>query len=378
MKKLLLVISVFTGLLFTVSSCHDESETLSPAYPIALSAPQAAEVPTLPVNPSVSVEDNSFFTNHPYWRGADGGFTVKLKSGKVLWLFGDTLIDRDGTGDRENGRMIRNSIAIQQSNSLSAPILYAFQGTRKEPKSYFDTEGDSFFWPGNGIAIQDKLVIFLAEKEKLESGQGPRTKGWYVAIVNNPDANPNRWDIDYVQGTNTFGVLVGIGQLLDAGDYVYAYSAKDPRPHRTYLLRYKKEDLIKGELDNVEWWIDDEWKANVESEPISSALFGGGPMTYSVHYEEKYQKYIQVLVGGEGPSDLLYRSSDTPYGPWSKTVTLYEAPLYDTRLKIYGGRAHPEYTGDGLIVTYNTNSQALAKEEKDNGVWFPKIIRVNW
>ena len=65
MKKLLLFISVSTGLLFTLSSCHDENETLSPAYPITASTPQTAEVPTLPLNPSVSVLDNSFLTSHP-------------------------------------------------------------------------------------------------------------------------------------------------------------------------------------------------------------------------------------------------------------------------------------------------------------------------
>lgn len=72
--------------------------------------------------------DNSLFKTDNYWRGADGGATVKLDSGKILWLFSDTFIDREGTGKRANSKnMIRNSIAIQNSDSLESALTFYYQ-----------------------------------------------------------------------------------------------------------------------------------------------------------------------------------------------------------------------------------------------------------
>lgn len=77
------------------------------------------------INTTVIEIDDSIFKKDNYWRGADGAATVELSAGKILWLFSDTFIDQDGTGKRSNAKnMIRNSIAIQDSNSLNSKLTY--------------------------------------------------------------------------------------------------------------------------------------------------------------------------------------------------------------------------------------------------------------
>jgi len=196
--------------------------------------------------------DNSIFKKDNYWRGADGGATVKLKSGKILWLFSDTFIDQDGTGKRSNSKtMIRNSIAIQDSGSLKSKLTYYFKGSKQDPKAFFELPGNKWFWTGHGILLKDKLVIFLIEETSRNTGMGFEAIGWYAAIIDNPSDNPNNWIINYFKGSETFGVIIGSSALIESENYIYAFGVKEPATHETYLLRFEKQKLINGDLSRT-------------------------------------------------------------------------------------------------------------------------------
>ena len=189
--------------------------------------------------------DNIKFRKDNYWRGADGAATVDLGSGKILWLFSDTFIDQDGTGQRSNAKtMIRNSIAIQNGNSFEDSLTFYYKGTKKEPKDFFEVPGENWFWTGHGILLEGKLVIFLIEETKTNTGFGFESVGWHVAIIDNPSDNPNEWKIKYVKPPETFGVVVGSSAVLEDKKYVYAYGVKEPGTHETYVLRFNRDYAI--------------------------------------------------------------------------------------------------------------------------------------
>ena len=328
----------------------------------------------------ISVEeiDNLVFKKDNYWRGADGAASVGLSSNRILWLFSDTFIDQDGTGKRANSKtMIRNSIAIQDSNSLKSELIYYYKGTNQKPDDFFKVPGKNWLWTGHGILVEDKLVVFLIEETSTGSGIGFEAIGWYVAIVENPNDSPDEWTINYFKGSKTFGVIVGSSAVLQDENYIYAFGVKEPSTHETYLLRFEKGELINGDLSNIEWWANNKWVNNVQKEPKSSSLFIG-QTEFSVHYDHTIKKFIQIQTYGFGVASIGYRLADQLYGPWSEPVLFYTPSLKEDKEYVYTANAHPEYKSNGLIVTYNVNNSDFGRLISNEYVYFPKIIEVNW
>ncbi len=328
---------------------------------------------------STAVEiDNTVFKKDNFWRGADGAATIELGAGKILWLFSDTFIDQDGTGKRSNAKnMIRNSIAIQDSNSLNSGLTFYYGGTPQNPDDFFKVAGENWFWTGHGILIMGKLVVFLIEETATNTGFGFEAIGWYAAIIDNPEESPEKWIVNYYKGSETFGVIVGSSAVLQDENFVYAFGVKEPSTHETYLLRFEKEELIEGELSNMEWWINNKWINHVQKEPVSASLFTG-QTEFSVHYDQKRKKFIQIQTYGFGKASIGYRFADQLYGPWSEPVLFYTPFLKEDKEFVYTANAHPELSSDGLIVTYNINNLDYRRLISNEEIYFPKIIEVYW
>lgn len=327
---------------------------------------------------TVTEIDNSIFKTDNYWRGADGAATVELVSGKILWLFSDTFIDQDGTGKRSNSRtMIRNSIALQDSGSLNAELTFYFGGTGQNPDDFFKVPGENWLWTGHGIATNSKLAVFLIEETSTDTGIGFQAVGWYVAIIDNPSDDPDKWEIHYFKGPETYGVIVGSSALLQDDFYVYAFGVKEPATHETYLLRFEKSNLMNGELSDLQWWVDNNWTEEIYEEPTSAALFTG-QTEFSVHYEPCLKKYIQVQTYGIGKASIGYRLADQLYGPWSDPVFLYKPRLKEDQEFVYSANAHPELTAEGMIITYNINNLDFGRLVNNEEIYFPAIIRIEW
>ncbi|MFB6320451.1 DUF4185 domain-containing protein [Saccharicrinis sp. FJH54] len=328
------------------------------------------------VNIKVDTLDNSLFKHDSYWRGADGAASVPLNSGKVLWLFSDTFIDKKGKGKRSaSPKMIRNSIAIQDSNTLESKMTFYYNGKGKNADDFFQLPGDNWFWTGHGIMIKDKLVVFLMEETATHTGIGFEAIGWYLAIINNPEETPDKWIINYYKGPDTFGVIIGSSAVLKDDAFVYVFGVKEPATHETYLLRIAADNLVNGNLKNLEWWVNSIWTSNITTAPISSSLFTG-QTEFSVHFDQNINKFVQVQTYGMGQASIGYRLADKLYGPWSKPVLFYTPALKNNSDFVYTANAHPEFLTDGLIVTYNINSGDLNRLIHHEEIYFPKIINI--
>jgi len=328
------------------------------------------------IHTAVDEEDNSLFTQDKTWRGADGAATIDLGNGKILWLFSDTFIDAQATGKRNNSRMIRNSIAIQEGYGLKgANITFYHKGTREKPASFFELPGKTWFWTGHGTLINDKLILFLFEEKSTKTGIGFEAIGWYVAIIDNPYEDPLNWNIMYVKGIETFGVIVGSSAVLKDTDFIYAYGVTEPATHETYLLRMPIDKLIKGDITELEWWIEGDWKVRNTESPVPSPLFIG-QTEFSVHFQQDLKKYIQIQTSGMGHASIGYRLAERPEGPWSELVIFYKPHLKSQKDFIYSANAHPEITADGILITYNINNSDFGELVRNEDIYFPKLIRM--
>jgi len=219
--------------------------------------------------------------------------------------------------------MIRNSIAIQEGYELEgAKITFYHKGTRKKPGSFFELPGKTWFWTGHGTLINDKLIVFLFEEQSTKTGIGFEAIGWYVAIIDNPYEDPLNWNITYVKGIETFGIIVGSSAVLKDMDFIYAYGVTEPATHETYLLRMPIDKLIKGDITELEWWIEGDWKARNTESPVPSPLFIG-QTEFSVHFQRDINKYIQIQTYGIGHASIGYRLAEVPEGPWVKTCHFF-------------------------------------------------------
>jgi len=58
-------------------------------------------------------EADALFRGDPLWLGGEGGYTIDLGAGRVLWLFGNSFIAGGNVRDRGQSTLVRNSVAIQ-------------------------------------------------------------------------------------------------------------------------------------------------------------------------------------------------------------------------------------------------------------------------
>lgn len=347
---------------------------------IAVTGFVGAQTISLPLTKTAKVIeiDNALFKNDNFWRGADGAATVELSNGRILWLFSDSFIDPKGRGHRSRSKMINNSIAIQDNQTLEkSNLTFYYKRNNKNPKSYFELAGDNWFWTGHGIIVKDKLVIFLFEEKETHTGIGFEAVGWHIAIIDNPNEMPNRWDIKYVKGPDTYGVIVGSSAVLKDSTYVYAYGVQEPGTHEVYLLRMEIDRLILGDLDNPEWWVDNRWTKDVSEEPKSSVLFTG-QTEFSVHFDSVLNKYIQIQTYGFGAASVGYRLADQLQGPWSEPVIIYTPVLNDPGDFVYSANAHPELVSDGIIISYNINTSDFRNLLNNEDIYFPKLIKLKF
>ncbi|HNU89184.1 MAG TPA: DUF5005 domain-containing protein [Ferruginibacter sp.] len=325
----------------------------------------------------ISGEAGNFFTNDPYWLGADGAASVDLGNGKVLWLFSDSFIGSDSSRSRKKSTFARNSIAIQDGYELkTASLKFYWNRSKKKPRAFFHLPGKFWFWTGHGVRIKDKLLIFLIQEQEVKTGIGFEAVAWYAVLIANPDDDPLTWKMKYIKGPETFGTIAGSAAVLADEKYLYAYGAVEPVTHEVYVLRWNLDDAYAGNLRTPLWWINGTWTERKTKLPVPEPLFIGAT-EYSVHYNRSLEKYIQVQSFGFGEGSIGIRMADHITGPWTEPHTIF-TPTYPgvKRPFMYSAKAHPELAGDGMYITYNVNSFDFAELLKNQFIYFPQFIKL--
>ena len=81
---------------------------------------------------------DGLFQQDARWLGSDDAHSVDLGKGRVLWLFGDTLVRAGNGNDRTRADLIRNSIGIQTGSDPAAASMAFFwkQTAAQTPASF--------------------------------------------------------------------------------------------------------------------------------------------------------------------------------------------------------------------------------------------------
>ncbi|MBU0518892.1 DUF4185 domain-containing protein [bacterium] len=326
-------------------------------------------------------EADSLFRTNPRWLGADDAYSVDLGNNRVLWLFADTFVAISDQHTRRESVMIRNSIGIQSGyDPCTASIQFCWRVQEEKPRSFFPEENDIWFWPGHGIVVEDKLLIFLMAIRSSSGGLGFQSAGWRAVIVSNFEEIPSKWHLRWLDTpANIYGLVVS-GSVIQMGEFIYAFCDEEPS-HHTHLVRWPAAQIMKEDLSQPQWWTGEEggWvmQQNLLQKP--QPLFSEGQSEFSVHYEPSLNQFIEIQTVGFGKAELGFRLADHPTGRWSSIRNFYRPEEYEIAdIMIYAAKAHPCLRGADMVLTYATNSFDFKKLIAHDYLYYPRFLRVNF
>jgi hypothetical protein len=346
-----------------------------------------AEERTLPVSapcfePSAWREADQLFRHDRHWIGADGAYSIDLGNDRTLWLFGDTWIDPSGQRARKNARMISNSLAIQTGTDPSNATIEYFWGTTADnhAEAFFTRRDKQWFWPGHGVRVDDRLILFLNRLRSTNTGLGFETDGWNAVMITNPDDEPSNWRVKSLRTpSNQLGIIVGFASVLQWGEYIYAFgSQKSVKSHPIFVARWPVKMVRQGDLMAPEWWAGSDvgWVADSSLTP-RWPIFENGQSELTIHVEESTQRFLAVQTQGFGQADITIRTAPTLTGPWSAPRMLYRPPeYYRPNIMIYSAKSHPQLTGSDLVLTYATNSFDFSEHITNPLSYYPRFVRL--
>jgi hypothetical protein len=285
------------------------------------------------------------------WTGGDGIYSAPLSDGSILWLFGDTFINR-----YTSPRMVNNTIAIQRG-----PEVEFFWGDG--PTAFFKPpDAKGYFWPGAAVATDRGLVLFLHLVETTGKGAfGFKLTGTYIARVPNPLDPPREWRVSY-ERLPWFqeGRFYGVAALVEGG--------------RVHVYGVDKGALTLARMDPWEFLEESGWSKEPKSPKV---LLRGAATEGSV--SKVGGKYVYVSSGPFLSPTIQIRTASAPEGPWSAPVEVYKCaePTWDKSYFCYAAKAHPELAkGDELVITYACNGGDLGKVIRDRRIYRPRFVRV--
>ena len=317
------------------------------------------------------------------WLGADDAHSVDLGNGRVLWLFGDTFIKVNGSGDRARSYMIRNSIGIQSGSDPSSAFMTFFwnQTGAYPPASFFPESGQTWFWPGDGIRIGRQLVIFLTVIEPFANDLGFVLAGWQAVVVENPDSPPKDWrTVDVLKTRGKFSPVLGTGGVLRHEGRIYAYGT-NPRGNQAYLARWREEQAGEGDLRDPEWWCGASlgWKRESLMNVEPAVLFTDAQVEFGVHFEPRINQFVQIQTAGFGAGHLGWRVAPRPEGPWGPLTDFYcPEEVSIPGILIYAAKSHPFLTGADLVITYTTNHIDPERLRDYPGLYYPRVLQCSF
>ena len=346
-------------------SCHPRPANPELEPPVASSWPEA----------------DRLFQQDPGWRGGDGAFSIDLGAGRVLWLFGDSWIDPGASGSRAGAVMVSNSLAIQEGYDPSQAIASFYWGTTADgsPRAFFTDTDEGRYWPGNGVVVDGRLVIFLMRVLDVDRGLGFEVSDWRAVLIRNPWQDPPDWEVEWLPTPAARdGIILGSGGVLYEGGYLYAFGAQEPG-HAVYLARWSAADVIAGRMARVEWWsgVERGWSAPGNASPSPQPVFEDGQTEFTVHPSEASGSYVEYQTLGFGVASIVRRKAPDLGGPWSAPDTVFTPPeASHPGIMIYQGKAHPHLRGAGLVLTYCTNSADFEDHLSEPWLYFPRFVRL--
>ncbi|MGH8427740.1 MAG: DUF4185 domain-containing protein [Gammaproteobacteria bacterium] len=332
-----------------------------------------AQPPPLPLVQSVTMIGT--VQQNPVINGRDGTQSA-LFQGKSIWTFGDTSMSVPGQGgdywaddtlswttdlDASDGVTLDHD----HLDATGAPTEFLPHTAAELHYNYVHNSNhctanpcgaELALWPGEVVADPDRnrVLFFYGEIWRLPGRSGWVTIGNGIATwtpggrVVRPIENPGSPTPTLMWGPHevayTSGSVVSDGTL-----YSYGCSV-DWIVMDCYVARV----ALAHALDKSQWTYyagNGNWSVHPTA---AVAVFQGDAAGNSVFYDAYLGEYV-LIYSQPLSDDVMYRVSETPWGPWSDAGLLFTGETgYQGNID-YAGGAHPEFSqmnGQIQYVTY--------------------------
>ena len=348
--------------------------------------PNLTECSLLPAGgPQAWPEADQLFRHDPRWLGGDGAYSVGLSDGRVVWFFDDSYVSPGCPRDRRHATFVHNSVGVQsQPDPTQSTIQFYWQTFADgSPHSFFPDPPGSFYGVGVPVMVKGNLLVFLRREHQW--GNFGVIDGWDAALISNPEAPPDAWDLRMLNpsqthpGSNLVWSIGGAGVLVMDG-YLYAH-VTDAGSLDAYLARYSLDAAAAGDFSAPEWWCGAAgWIASADN-PSPALVLANAGTEFSVHRAATGQFVMASLVGSilDAPhSNLALRTAPSISGPWSDAIPVYHPPEGDENgVFVYAGKAHPELGDQPIVLTYGQNGWNLQTTIDDMCLYFPRFVRAS-
>lgn len=349
------------------------------------------------------------------WAGADGIFSTPFSGAdnepnhtRTLLLFGDTFIGSriPGTDKRSSDTvMINNSGCILKNGTPEADQAEFLYGRKEDgtPKSLIvpDTKAlgienmEPFFWGQDSMILHDHYYAFpLIVREDPEGVEGYQFAVEGPAFLSAPVKDGEvLWDQmeqsrcplvhhDVDGGELVFGAAIFQNTVEakapDPDGYIYIYGYKPEFIEKNlYAARIKAADF--PQWDKVEYYDGTAWSPEIDRAACLCRNISC-EMSFSPYFGELYKgKYIAVFTEYTNSPIVACRIADSPVGPFSDIIRLYQCPEPELGYSIYtyNAKAHPSLSEPGrLLVSYNTNACSMEANQERAMIYSPRFIEV--
>ena len=327
-------------------------------------------------------ELESFFRYQEPWLGSDGAWSINISEfhpNTILWTFGDTLWGRI-ENETKVWNMTNNSVALHNLDNGTIKFYNEEQINIFEIAEWL--EGDELFgpWPFAPF-VQNGRIYWFPMVINLTGwfGDGNWLADIYLAEVDNPEDNPDNWNVNYYPidflpvkyEPNSF-LWLATDVYVENNTY-YMYGERDGH----YVVARTQENITL--FDSWEFYDGENWTftpQTVQNGPTDLST------EYSVDYIPPFDKYL-LIYHKSLQSSIWGRWADTPIGPWSEPQLLYTPPELelDENYWAYAIKGHYPYlsnTGREVVISYVIRSYDEDETLSNPTLYCPYFVKLTF
>jgi hypothetical protein len=331
------------GLLFAITSCEDDPQQKQ--EPIIEEPEPIFCEQSVCWDASVYVcRDDQYiglFTRSQGWTGGDATYSVDLKNGKTLWMFGDSFINQVSEDrSRPTFKLINNSLVLQDGSEMTT----FHGGTSVNPKAFAaPPETGEWYWPGDATVANGKLYLFMHGFGTNGGG------GWdfFRTSVDLLTINPTTLAIESNERLFDDPTISWGAAIMEDVDYTYVYGVLSASGSKQLYVARTNEDLS----ETWEYFTGTAWNTD---RLTAEAIFDDVSEQFSV-FKDGNVYYLLTQHNLFGKEIYLYTST-VPQGEFTEGRTVYCTPETGGDIFTYNAFAHPHVYQDSLLVSYNVNS----------------------
>lgn len=345
------------------------------AYEMSVDCPDAPATGTL--SPTVAqLNEVVAQADLPYWQAADIGASARLRDGRLVWIFGDT-VRRAGIAPG----LVANSMLITSGTCLSQ-----LMATAKGPVIP-DVEPGVVRWPMSVVVVPegdtDRVVVFTG---RIRRGSGTDVWGFRylgsdaVSFTVEPGEAPQLDEVLPLTPDDESAQQVNWGSAsMVSGGHVYVYGTELPRGVAFGRSLRVGRSSLADPTDRRTWefWDGVRWQAEPSRAVPVIPAEGGVSQTLSV--DRVGGAYVAVSKkDGDLGSTVATWTSASPVGPWTVSEAL-EAPFLTGEDEYaYAPLAHPEMSlpSGNLLVSISRNTTDLARLRQDPTIGRPQFAEI--